>query len=80
MSDHTYNYDEQEPFAAAEFADTQGGTLHFRHLLPENGGFLRVAGSLDEHVAQLSSVLGNADAGRAELSRFVATFIAGASR
>ena len=28
---------------AEEFKDTQGGTLHFRYLLAENGGFLRVA-------------------------------------
>ena len=28
---------------AEEFKDTQGGTLHFRYLLSENGGFLRVA-------------------------------------
>jgi hypothetical protein len=32
-----------------EFAGTQEGTLHFHYLLPENGGFLRVAHSLDEH-------------------------------
>ena len=30
---------------ADEFQDTQGGTLHFRYLLSENGGFLRVAKS-----------------------------------
>ncbi len=29
-----------------EFAGTQEGTLHFHYLLPENGGFLRVAHSL----------------------------------
>ena len=38
-----------------EFA--QETTLHFHHLLAENGGFLHVAGSLDEHVAQLGAVL-----------------------
>src|SRR4030095_2334475 len=38
-----------------QFAGTQGGTLHYRHLLPENGGFLRVASSLGEHVQQLES-------------------------
>ena len=42
---------------APEFAGTQEGTIHFRHLLPENGGFLRIASTLDEHVAQLASVL-----------------------
>ena len=44
---------------AEEFKDTQGGTLHFRYLLAENGGFLRVAGSLSEH----------ARAGRRDASR-----------
>jgi hypothetical protein len=39
---------------ADEFRDTQEGTLHFRYLLRENGGILRVAGSLDEHVRQLA--------------------------
>ena len=38
-----------------EFA--QETTLHFRHLLAENGGFLHVAGSLEEHVGQLAAVL-----------------------
>ena len=33
------------------FSGTQEGTLHFRYLLPANGGFLHVAHSLDEHVA-----------------------------
>ncbi len=31
---------------ADEFKDTQGGTLHFRYLLSEHGGFLRVATGL----------------------------------
>jgi hypothetical protein len=34
---------------ADEFKDTQQGTLHFRYLLSENGGFLRVARSLPDH-------------------------------
>jgi hypothetical protein len=55
----------------SEFA--QESTLHFRHLLAENGGFLHVAGSLDEHVAQLGAVLAGDDAEvrRAFLERFV---------
>jgi hypothetical protein len=60
---------------AGEFADTQGRTLHFRHLLPENGGFLRVAGTLDEHLRQLSGVLLNPDDVRSELARFVRDFV-----
>ena len=58
-----------------EFAGTQEGTLHYRYLRPENGGFLRVASNVDDHVAQLSGVLGDPGAARAELTRFVAHFI-----
>jgi hypothetical protein len=39
------------------FAATQGGTLHFRYLLRENGGFVHVAGTLDEHVRQLEAAM-----------------------
>ena len=54
-----------------EFA--QESTLHFHHLLAENGGFLQVAGTLDEHVAQLETVLSDDDAElrRAFVQRFV---------
>jgi hypothetical protein len=58
-----------------DFASTQEGTLHFHYLLPENGGFLRVARSLDEHVRQLAHVVANADAVRAETDRFVDRFV-----
>jgi hypothetical protein len=58
-----------------EFSGSQEGTLHFHHLLPEHGGFLRVASSLDEHVAQLAAVLRNPDAAREELVGFVRSFI-----
>ncbi len=60
---------------ADEFKDTQGGTLHFRYLLSENGGFLRVATSLSEHAAQVVETLRSPDIGRAACERFVATFI-----
>jgi hypothetical protein len=60
---------------AEEFADAQEGTIHFRHLLPENGGFLRIASTLDEHVAQISGCLRNPEATREETERFVASFI-----
>ncbi len=59
----------------AEFAGSQEGTLHFHHLLPENGGFLRVASSLDEHTAQLAAVLRAPQAARDELAGFVSSFI-----
>ena len=58
-----------------EFAATQQGTLHFHYLLPENGGFLRVARSLDEHVVQLTSALRNPDVSRAETQSFVRSFL-----
>jgi hypothetical protein len=37
-----------------EYADSQEGTPHFRHLLESNGGLLHVAASLDEHLDQLA--------------------------
>jgi hypothetical protein len=58
-----------------DFTLTQEGTLHFHYLLPENGGFLRVARSLDEHVGQLASVLGAPERTRDELESFVRRFI-----
>jgi hypothetical protein len=58
-----------------EFAGTQEGTLHFHYLLPENGGFLRVAHSLAEHEAQLVDVLRDPDLVREQTERFVAAFL-----
>ena len=60
---------------AQEFTGSQEGTIHFRHLLPENGGFLRIAATLDEHVAQLGACLQDPQATRDETARFVASFI-----
>jgi hypothetical protein len=60
---------------ADEFRDTQQGTLHFRYLLAENGGFLRVATSLDEHVRQIAETLRSPEIGRAACARFVDGFI-----
>ncbi len=39
------------------FKDTQGGTVHFRYLLPQHGGFVKTAESLAEHADQISDVL-----------------------
>lgn len=58
-----------------EFADTQTGTLHFKHLLPESGGFLRCASSLDEHLRQLAEVLRTESETQEQLQAFVASFI-----
>jgi hypothetical protein len=61
--------------SASEFAGTQEGTLHFHHLLPENGGCVRIADSIDDHVRQLAERLRDPDAARAETQRFVGSFI-----
>jgi hypothetical protein len=60
---------------APEFAGTQEGTLHYRCLLPENGGFLRVASTLAQHVDQLATVLADPQASRAQLRGFVSRFV-----
>ena len=60
---------------APEFAGTQEGTIHFHHLLPENGGFLRIASTLDKHVEQLGACLRDPATTRAETERFVASFV-----
>jgi hypothetical protein len=58
-----------------EFAFTQDGTLHFHYLLPEGGGFLRVAHDLKEHFEQLSDSLRRADETRSETTRFLGSFV-----
>lgn len=58
---------------APEFRETQGGTLHFAHLIEH--GLLNVAESFDEHARQLAEILGeeagDASANRAFLESFV---------
>ena len=58
-----------------DFAGTQEGTIHFRYLLPENGGFLQVARSMDAHVDQLARSLSMPDEAREETARFVRSFV-----
>jgi hypothetical protein len=60
---------------AEEFAGTQEGTIHFRHLMPEHGGFLRIAATVDDHVRQLAECLRDPATTRAETERFVSSFI-----
>jgi hypothetical protein len=60
---------------APEFARTQDGTLHFRYLLPEHGGFVHVASSIDEHVQQLVRALEQPDEWRPRTAAFVRTFV-----
>jgi hypothetical protein len=56
-----------------EFA--QETTLHFHNLLAQNGGFLHVAKTLDEHVAQLAHVLDEDEEGQERRRRFVEWFV-----
>jgi len=58
-----------------EFSGTQEGTVHFHYLLPENGGFLRIASGLPEHVRQLSERMADVEGARAETARFVSSFL-----
>ena len=60
---------------SSEFADTQEGTVHFRYMLHENGGFLRTAASLDAHVRQLAEVLDEPSLAQAETAGFVERFV-----
>ena len=54
---------------------TQGETLHFRYLLPENGGFLIVANDFEEHARQLAEVVRSPAAQVARLEQFVGHFL-----
>lgn len=61
--------------AAPEFTGGQTGTLHFHYLLAEHGGAVTLAGSFDEHLAQLAAALdGGADV-RERCRRFVQMFV-----
>ncbi len=53
----------------------QEETLHFHYLLEENGGFLHVASSLEEHVGQLARVLGEDAVDAERRRRFVEWFV-----
>lgn len=61
---------------APEFRDTQGGTLHFHHLLRAGGGLLRVAETFEEHARQLAVAL-EAEDGQfdEENRRFLEAFV-----
>jgi len=59
---------------APGFEEGQQGTLHFRHLLREEGGFVELAKDLDEHRDHLARALaGTYDAG--DIQRAVEAFI-----
>ncbi len=58
-----------------EFAETQGGTLHFQHLKSESGGLLHVAANLDEHFTQLARGLAQPAGPDARSRGFIEAFI-----
>jgi hypothetical protein len=58
---------------APEFG--QESTLHFHYLLEENGGFLKVASSLEEHAEQLGRVLEDRAEDADRRRRFVESFV-----
>lgn len=60
---------------APEFEESQKGTIHFRYLLPENGGFLLVADDYPEHVHQLADAVRHPDVARELNERFLERFI-----
>jgi hypothetical protein len=53
----------------------QEDTLHFHYLLEENGGFVRLATSLDQHLQQLSETIDGRDDGAEQTRRFMASFV-----
>lgn len=59
------------------FANTQGGTMHFRHLLEGDDapGLVEVADDLAEHVDQVSAMLHDDRPFRARVARFVEEFL-----
>jgi hypothetical protein len=58
-----------------DFVEAQQGTMHFRYLLPENGGFLVVARTLEEHLQQLRHSLDDPSINAREREQFVRSFI-----
>ncbi|MET0215126.1 MAG: hypothetical protein ABW292_19100, partial [Vicinamibacterales bacterium] len=60
---------------AEEFAGTQQGLIHFHYLASENGGCVRVASAIDDHVRQLSDCLRDLAGAHAETERFVSHFV-----
>jgi hypothetical protein len=55
--------------------DNQEGTIHFHYLMDVNGGLLRVARTLDEHVRMLAESLAREGGGDEKARRFVEGFI-----
>jgi hypothetical protein len=58
-----------------ESAGGQTGTLHFQHLLVENGGIVSVSRSFGEHVGQLRRALDETEDMAARARRFLEQFV-----
>jgi hypothetical protein len=58
-----------------DFSRTQEGTLHFHHLLPENGGFLHVGRGFEHHAGLLAASLADEESAREQSRRFVGWFL-----
>jgi hypothetical protein len=58
-----------------ELKGAQEQTLHFQYLLPENGGALTVARSLDEHLGQLRALLAGGVGGDGWREEFLKSFV-----
>jgi hypothetical protein len=58
-----------------EFAGSQDGTLHFRYLTDVEGGLLRVAASMEEHLTHLEEALAGHNWGAPQRQRFLQAFI-----
>ena len=61
--------------ATHQLMGVQEQTLHFRYLLPENGGALIVARSLEEHLGQLRGLLAGESAGEGWREEFLHGFV-----
>ncbi len=58
-----------------ELRGAQEETLHFHYLLPEHGGALTVAHSVEEHVEQLRALLAAPDSDGAWRETFLTGFV-----
>jgi hypothetical protein len=62
-------------FTIRAFSQSQEGTLHFHYLLRENGGFVRDAETLDDHVAQLKAAVADPEGQAYAIDSFVSSFV-----
>jgi hypothetical protein len=62
-------------YTVRAFDVSQDGTIHFHYLLHENGGFVRDAASLEEHLRQLAEGLDDTTGRAEELRRFIEAFV-----